>query len=337
MNIAIVGAGLAGLAAARELRRAGHDVVIFEKSRAIGGRLASRRAEIDGHVIVFDHGAQNIKASASALETVAHEVLSPEHFAPILEPVCLHDGQRILPGDPASNAEPKWSCRGGITALAKALAREIEIRFDTIVASLSESENGVELRGESAVSLGHFDRVILSAPVPQCVQLLHDSDLRGGTNGRVDALRPAAYRNCLSLMLWYRAPLRGGWYALLAQDRTHPLLWLAHENCKGNTPIGTALVAQLGPAWSHEHYADADELIVAAASKWISELLGEAFSTPAWSAVKRWRYAQPDLTVDFDSVNPRGSRVVICGDGLAGGKAHLAFESGLRAARFVTE
>jgi hypothetical protein len=40
-RIAIIGAGLAGLTCGKALQQAGHDVVIFEKSRGIGGRLAT--------------------------------------------------------------------------------------------------------------------------------------------------------------------------------------------------------------------------------------------------------------------------------------------------------
>ena len=54
-TVAIIGAGLSGLVAARCLADAGLSVVIFEKSRGTGGRMATRRA--DGE-ISFDHGAQ---------------------------------------------------------------------------------------------------------------------------------------------------------------------------------------------------------------------------------------------------------------------------------------
>ena len=56
-HVAIIGAGMAGLAAARALTQAGHTVTLFEKSRGVGGRVATRRI---GDCIV-DHGAQNIK------------------------------------------------------------------------------------------------------------------------------------------------------------------------------------------------------------------------------------------------------------------------------------
>ena len=55
-DVLVIGAGMAGLIAAAELRRAGRRVLVLDKSRGGGGRLASRR--IDG--ATFDHGAQFI-------------------------------------------------------------------------------------------------------------------------------------------------------------------------------------------------------------------------------------------------------------------------------------
>jgi len=54
MKIAILGCGVAGLSAARELRRHGIDVTLFDKSRGVGGRMSTRYSG-DWE---FDHGAQ---------------------------------------------------------------------------------------------------------------------------------------------------------------------------------------------------------------------------------------------------------------------------------------
>jgi predicted NAD/FAD-dependent oxidoreductase len=53
-SVAVIGAGLAGLACARRLAGAGVQVRVFESQRAAGGRLATRRFEAAS----FDHGAQ---------------------------------------------------------------------------------------------------------------------------------------------------------------------------------------------------------------------------------------------------------------------------------------
>ncbi|NBY26365.1 MAG: FAD-dependent oxidoreductase, partial [Betaproteobacteria bacterium] len=41
-HLAVIGAGMAGIACARTLVQAGHTVQLFEKSRGVGGRMATR-------------------------------------------------------------------------------------------------------------------------------------------------------------------------------------------------------------------------------------------------------------------------------------------------------
>ncbi|MBC7781205.1 MAG: NAD(P)-binding protein, partial [Proteobacteria bacterium] len=53
-SVAIVGAGMSGLIAARRLRDAGFTVQVFDRSRRVGGRLATRVSDQG----TFDHGAQ---------------------------------------------------------------------------------------------------------------------------------------------------------------------------------------------------------------------------------------------------------------------------------------
>ena len=64
MNALVIGAGLAGLTAARALTARGHAVQVVDKGGAPGGRLATRRI-VDGDAdrpehasLAFDHGAQ---------------------------------------------------------------------------------------------------------------------------------------------------------------------------------------------------------------------------------------------------------------------------------------
>ena len=57
MNIAIVGAGWAGMAAAVLARDAGHQVTVFEAARALGGRARGLEATLpDGSTVILDNG-----------------------------------------------------------------------------------------------------------------------------------------------------------------------------------------------------------------------------------------------------------------------------------------
>ena len=44
-TVGVIGAGMAGLACARELAAKGFEVTVFDKGRGLGGRTATRRAE----------------------------------------------------------------------------------------------------------------------------------------------------------------------------------------------------------------------------------------------------------------------------------------------------
>lgn len=48
MRIAVIGSGMAGLSCADMLERAGHAVALFDKGRGPGGRMSTKRVEVDG-------------------------------------------------------------------------------------------------------------------------------------------------------------------------------------------------------------------------------------------------------------------------------------------------
>jgi len=57
-HFAIIGAGMAGITCARTLVQAGHQVTVFDKSRGLGGRMATRSSAFGS----FDHGVQYFTA-----------------------------------------------------------------------------------------------------------------------------------------------------------------------------------------------------------------------------------------------------------------------------------
>jgi len=71
MKITVVGAGLSGLIAARDLASRGHTVVVVDKGRGVGGRLATRRI---GDA-VFDHGAQFFTVRDARFQAIVDEWL----------------------------------------------------------------------------------------------------------------------------------------------------------------------------------------------------------------------------------------------------------------------
>ena len=69
-DILVIGGGMAGLAAARALHEGGARVIVIDKGRGPGGRMATRRVEVAGHQVSFDHGAQYFTARDPAFRAV---------------------------------------------------------------------------------------------------------------------------------------------------------------------------------------------------------------------------------------------------------------------------
>nr|WP_265101714.1 FAD-dependent oxidoreductase [Fimbriimonas ginsengisoli] len=317
----MVGAGICGLAAARSLKQGGHEVVVFEKSRGVGGRIATRRQ--DG--FVWDTGATSFAPRGRTLESVMLSELDTSDLVTLDKAIYIHNGLRPMASDHRP-AGLRYTYRSGNTKLPKLLAAETDVRLSTHIDELERAGDGFRIGGEG------FDALILTAPIPQSSLLLWG----------IGESRPTAnakYRACISVNVGYHVELPPTKYhALLDPEQRHPLNWLSLESVKSpdRAPAGgSALGAQLGPAFSLEQYDTPDAELVDIVGSFLAQLYGPAFREPVSSSVKRWKYAQPVGYASFEEVNPEGSRLILASDALLGGRVEEAYEVGLRAANLL--
>jgi renalase len=362
MKLAIIGAGVAGLAAARALRQQRPDlaITIYEKSRSLGGRVATNRR--DG--FIFDHGAQNMRSPTPEIARLLTDELASGDLIDIDLPVWTFDGAgAIAEGDPAQNAEPKWTYRAGLIRLAELLGEGLDIRCQTRIARLGRVGEGVRGRRGAESSPSHpftpspphgrwsvvnaagqtiadADLVLLTPPAPQAAAILAASDFDPAVKAALLAeLERARYRPCISLALAYDWRIARPFYALVNIDRAHPIAWLALEHTKApeRCPAGhSLLIAQMGARWSHDHWkTPADELARLVAEQ-VGALLGEDTRAPLWCDIEHWPHALPDNGADFDMLNASGSGLFFAGDYMRmPGRLHLAIESGWRVADVI--
>lgn len=105
-KVAIVGSGPAGLAAAQQLVRAGHDVTVFEKNDRIGGLLRygipdfklekqiidRRLAQMEAEGVVFRTGVLVGKTVSKQVQNMATETIDPEVLKEEFDAVILACG-----------------------------------------------------------------------------------------------------------------------------------------------------------------------------------------------------------------------------------------------------
>jgi len=336
-EVAIIGAGVSGLAAAWRLSQAGIPSVVFEKSRGLSGRAATRRK--NGHH--YDHGANFFRLDDPVVANILQNELSADGLVEIQGDVHTFDATgSITPGDPAQNAIPKWTYRDGISTLGKQLlatSQLAKVTRESRITKIGKTDGKWWLEDSNGVRLGSWLHLLLTIPPPQCAELLRNSNTESDLTALLDEI---PYHPQFTFILGYdHPPLRNrDYHALVNSDGSHPLAWLSFEEDKPGHIAGDAsvMVAQMSPAWTTKHYDTPPEKLLEEVIQIISRLMNCQLPHPIWWDSQRWRYAHP----------MRGNRPLVekhtitglhlAGDGLVGkGRIPLTIKTGLDAAERI--
>ena len=160
MQIAIIGAGLAGLSAAQALVATGHTVALFDKARGPGGRMSTRRTEAAQGMAFFDHGAQYFTAR------------DPGFAAQVARWEAAGSAARW----PAAG-EGAWVGTPGMNAIIKHLAADHPVRWNCRIDSIARDGAHWQLAHSDGVETA--DAVIVAVPAEQVAALVarHDHAL----------------------------------------------------------------------------------------------------------------------------------------------------------------
>jgi renalase len=343
MTVAIIGAGIAGLIAAFSLNDRGIKNIVFEKSRGVCGRMATRRYEMTGGTAYVDHGAHHFRSESSIINMFVFGRLNRAEITKIERPIWAFDGQNnIGVGDQTSNSHVRWGYQTGLNTLGRHLveAGKIEVRREVRVKRIvAEGELRFTLYDESGANLGTYERLIIAIPSIQAADLLANSTIPDDAKSFLsDALRTATYHQCLSVVLGYDRVLQHRPYsALINADRQNDIGWLSFEHEKPNQiPAGNSLlVVQMGPEYSAAHYDEDKETIINAVQAKTQTLLAADLGMPSVRDLQKWRFALPNKTVDAKPLYNVVPGIYFAGDYLRGRRIHLAAETGSEAAAHV--
>lgn len=346
-QIAVIGAGLAGIACARTLTQAGHRVQVFEKAAAPGGRMATRDSPFGG----FDHGAQYFTVRDARFERALQTAdgLCKPWSANTVQVLDAH-GRVAAAGLPVREAH--WVPVPGMNALARhwaqPLAQREALHLDTRVTRIARDEQhdgrwqlhtvGAETaQGHRRDTFAGFDRVLLATPAWQAHELLENSEIAPDLARRIAAVQVAP---CWTLMLAYPQAMQPDFSTLgpqwnAARSTHHRIAWLARESSKpGRGPIERWTV-QASAAWSREHFDDEPARVEAKLAKAFSEVTGIR-AEPALAMLKRWAYARTERPLGRSHLWDARMGIGACGDWCRGHRVEDAFVSGLELALAVT-
>jgi predicted NAD/FAD-dependent oxidoreductase len=329
LRIAVVGAGVAGLSAARALVAAGHDVSVFERAPQPGGRVATRfikSVELPrtGTVdLAFDHGAQYFTARDPRFVAFVDNGLRERAVARWMGRIVAFDSagwEEIEGGTERFVAVPSMSALGA--HLAKGLAVECNVRVAALerVASLP----AWRVLAQNHEVVGEFDRVIVALPPGQTRTLLSNASPLAA---EVDRVRTAP---CWAAMVAFEESVTSRFDAAFVSGS--PLGWIARNGSKPKRDRTESWVLHATTVWSAAHSGDRSDTVGPFLLDAFAGLIRSGLPRPFFLAAHRWREAAADPPLSVGALHDRERGLTICGDWCAGSRIEDAFISGLAAA-----
>lgn len=312
-RIAIIGAGMAGISCAHALQQFGCAPVVLEKSRGIGGRMATRRTAEGEH---FDHGAQYVTARHEGLQQML-QTLERDQTAASWAP---HD-----PARPSSPSQRWMVGMPGMSTLLRPLADTLDLHTETTVAALHKDAAGWRLSTDDGTSWGTFDAVVCTAPAPQCHALFHEWPAMRS------ALAQVGIAPCWAVMVRFADALPVSFDA--RRHETGTIGWLALQSSRPGYPGKShGWVLHASPEWSQMHIDHPAGQIVSLLLQALAKLINNELPPTLFTAAHRWRYALTTRPLEQAFlVNDKGD-LYAAGDWCLGARVEYAHASGLAVA-----
>lgn len=316
--VVVVGAGVAGLTAARSLVESGAGVIVVDKSRGVGGRMATRRI---GDA-VLDHGAQFVTARTDWFRA---EIQAWEH-AGVATP--WFEGTLGADGITASDGPARHRGVPAMTGIAKHLATGLDVRLSTHVDRIHHADRRwvIEISDRFPIEA---DAIVLTAPAPQTLAMLDPASIDSSDRTRLEQI---GYDPCIAVLAVLDGPSGIG-HPAARRPAAGPVAWYADNAGKGISAV-PALTVHATAAASRALWELDDATVV-------TDLLAGIDLAGAHvvdSHVHRWRFARtaellPEAFLLLGGVPP----AVAAGDGFGtSGRVEGAATSGHLAATAIT-
>ncbi|MEL7330107.1 MAG: FAD-dependent oxidoreductase [Cyanobacteria bacterium J06559_1] len=338
LDVVVVGAGMAGLVCAQRLQQAGYQISVLEKSRGLGGRMATRR--VDG--VPIDHGARFLHPQGVLLARLKQQLVQQElliEWRP--HSFYLDRTGQLIPEPYVSSYDVAPT---GMSVVGKALGAGLSIHRQQRVVAIAPATSPhwqiTAERTDNGATLQYAAKaLVLAIPAPQITPLLQPLLSQPQVNAMARAIAAVEYDSCVTVMARYAeqmpAPLpcqsTEPW--MVEGYPNTPFFWVGLDSSKRQVP-SLHVVLHSSAAFARQwidspHLQDAGATLLAQAGKLITPWLAK----PMHWQIHRWRYAlvkEPCAQAMLSVSTPLP--LVACGDWCGDQQIDTAMESGWLAA-----
>ena len=303
-KVAVIGAGMCGISCANYLQKNGFGVTVFEKSRGIGGRMASRR--INEQVSV-DHGAQYIKPYSKNFLHFLEETVRAG-FASSWYPLGMEKNytqeKKIFVGTPRMNS------------ILKNSFKNLEINFSSKINKILSNFNKWKLVIEGIEYQKEFDIVVFAIPFHQISEIIDDAW------SAVKKISKVKMSPCWTLMLLTKNKLSFSGYEKLDNEKISSITFdtsKPQRNKKFNSYI-----IHSNPNWSERHISydqnKIEEMLINILTKDFEQDLNIEFIK-----AHRWLYAQTTDPLGKPFIKNENNSLYAGGDWCLGANVESSF------------
>ena len=306
-RIAIIGAGITGLACAKTLKEAGFQPVLFDKGRGIGGRVATRRADN----LHFDHGAPYIHTNDDNFSYVLRGLIDTGN-ADIWDD---GTGRELIVGTP------------GMSSIPKGLAAGLDVRLGTQIIALRPNGSGWRLFYDNF----YYDatHVVLTIPAPQIKGFL------GENHSLVKLVSDVQMSPDLTLMV----AISGNPLNTRPMPEGYSLVSILQECQKPFRPQSntTAWVAHANKSFTQAHLEGDLPSIASKMLPFLCDHLNISNDCVTHSVAHRWLYSRVAKPLGEPFVRTPNAKLYLGGDWCIGSQVEDAWNSGAAIATDLIE
>jgi len=318
-NIAIIGAGITGITLANLLQEK-YNLTVFEKSRGVGGRMATRRAE----PYQFNHGAQYFKIGNKEFK----DFMQPLMVNKIIKPLKANQieilNKKVIKRTKIYNKK-YFTAESKMNSVVKYLINNnLSIKLlCNIEKTLKENDKWFIIDSDK-VSYGPYDWLLITIPPNQATKILYNSFKF------LDIIKKIKMRSCYSLMLGFDEIKEFDFDTALFLDEDVKWLSISKKILEKKEYYNLLINSSFN--FAEQNINGSKDKISNYLIKQVSDILQCELNNYKHRALHFWKYAMSEKNNNLGSLFDEDLKVIVCGDWCMNGKVEGAFLSAKNAA-----